>query len=398
VLPTTTGVSRRAALGGFPLNDLLNFVDDIYGLEIAPDEEAKLAARALGYAGDVNRIQTYEKNQRIRYLTDRYVCVNGDSGDFRQALQLPARHYVLVSTAIDTIIHSQSEQALMERNVRGQLDRICTQILDEIDQAEHMDKHALKIIVTADHGCVHARYGKQVSLPAALSKYVEDSMRLERHGRVALLCAAASDDGAPKMRRQLEDFCSDNAEDWHVIWGQDAEDWGLPPIDKRGDQVLCWLSPRRLDYLARGRGAYIHGGFSLFETIVPVAQLRYAKERPVFAPRLFFTSGLDSLQKGREATLRLLITNDNDAPLTDQRLTLPELAVSNLPLPDVRPKDAASMSITGTPTVSGPTRLHIGVQYRVGLSSIRHLDVLREVDIQISREERMRMETQRDLF
>lgn len=398
MLPTTTGISRRAALGGFPLNELVNFVDDIYGVEIAPEEEAKLAARALGYAGDVDTIRTHEKNQRIRYLKDRYVCVNGDSVDFRQALELPARHYVLVSTAIDTIIHSQSEQALVERNVRAQLDRVCTQILDEVDRAEHIDKHALKIIVTADHGCVNARYGKQVSLPAALSKYVEDSMSLERHGRVALLCAAPSDQGVPEMRKQLENFYSDNAEDWHVIWGQDAEDWGLPSIDKRGDYVLCWLLPRRLDYLARGRGAYVHGGFSLFETIVPMAQLRHGKERPVVAPRLFFAGGLDSLQKGRETTVRLLITNDNDVPLTDQRLTLPELAVSNLPLPDVRPKDSASMSITGTPTVSGRSRLHIDIRYRVGLSRIRHLEVVREVEIQMSHEERMRMETQRDLF
>jgi len=398
MLPTTTAISRRAALGGFPLNELVNFVDDIYGVEIAPEEEAKLAARALGYAGDVDTIRTHEKNQRIRYLKDRYVCVNGDSGDFRQALELPARHYVLVSTAIDMIIHSQSEQALVERNVRAQLDRVCTQILDEVDRAEHIDKHALKIIVTTDHGCVNARYGKQVSLPAALSKYVEDSMSLERHGRVALLCTAPADEGVPEMRRQLEDFYSDNAEDWHVIWGQDAEDWGLPPIDKRGDHVLCWLLPRRLDYLARGRGAHVHGGFSLFETIVPVAQLRYGKERPVVAPRLFFTGGLDSLQKGREATLRLLITNDNDAPLTDQQLTLLGLGVSNLRLPDVRPKDSASLSITGTPTESGRTRLRICVRYRVGLSPIRHLEVVREVDIQMSHEERMRMETQRDLF
>lgn len=398
MLPTTTAVSRRAAVGGFPLNDLVNFVDDIYGLEIAPNEEAKLAARALGYAGDVNRIKAHDKNRRIRYLMDRYVYVNGDSDDFRQALQLPARHYVLVSTALDRIVHSQSEQALVERNVKEQLDRICAQILDEIDRGQQIDTHALKIVVTTDHGCVHARYGKQVSLPAALSKYLEDPVRLERHGRVALLCAASSDEGVLEMRKQLQDFYHDNAQDWHVIWGHDAEDWGLPSSDKRGNQVLCWLSPRKLNYLARGRGVYIHGGFSLFETIVPVAHLRHVKERPILAPRLFFTSGLDSLQKGEEATLRLVVTNDNDARLTDQRLTIPELTVSNLRLPDVGPKDSASISITGTPTVSGRTRLHITVTYRVALSHSHQLDVVREVDIQMSHEERMRMETQRDLF
>jgi hypothetical protein len=393
MLPTVTNVSRRAALGRFPLSHLIDFVDDVYGVDVDPDEEAQLAARVLGYADQLRRIKSMS-NKRIKCLPNQYVYVNGAMDDIKEALGLRARHYVVIYTGIDRAAHHENEEQVLQEAISTSLALLANTLTDGINQNRHLDPNALRLIVTADHGCAHTRWSKQKSLPAALKRYTEPDPQIERHGRVARVVVSKDTEDVETVKQQVKMFYEENRNDWHVIWGEQASDYGLPRQDKKEHHVIAWLSPRNMNYLRRGNGLYVHGGFSLYETIVPLAVLRYSRERIFIVPTVIF-SGLDKLRKEKPSTILVNIGNDNDQELTGV-LSIPELRVEEFEIEPVPPGDTMSTEVPVNPTLSGEVPLSVILQYRVGLSGEIEWKKQHTVDIAMSRRELMELETKRE--
>ena len=395
MLPTLTNVSRRAALGRFPLSKLIDFVDDVYGVDVNADEEALLAARVLGYADRLQYVKP-TLNRKIKYLPKQYVYVNGAIDDIQQALRLPARHYVVIYTGIDRAAHNESEEEVLQETISTRLRLLAELLADEIDRNHHLDPNALRLIVTADHGCAHTRWSEQKSLPAALKAYTELDPQIERHGRVAQVVVAGDVEEVEAVKRQVKTFYEENKDEWYVIWGEEASKYGLPRQDKKGHRVIAWLSPRNMNYLRRGNGLYVHGGFSLYETIVPLAVMRYSGERRFIVPTVLF-SGLDELRKEKPSTILVNIGNDNDQELTGV-LSIPELRVKEFEIEPVPPGDTVPTEVTVKPTLSGEVSLSVTLRYRVGLSEEMEWKKQYTVDIGISRREQIELETKRELF
>ncbi|MBC8492416.1 MAG: PglZ domain-containing protein [Chloroflexi bacterium] len=395
MLPTVTNVSRRAALGRFPLSKLIDFVDDVYDVDVDPSEEALLAARVLGYADQLQDVKPLS-NKRIKHLPNQYVYVNGATDDIKEAMSLPARHYVVIYTGIDRAAHHENEEQVLQETISTRLRLLAELLADEIDRNRYLDPNALRLIVTADHGCAHTRWSEQKSLPAALKPYTERDPHIERHGRVAQVVVVGDAKEVESVERQVKTFYEENKDEWYVIWGAEASKYGLPQQDRKGRQVICWLSPRNMDYLRRGNGLYVHGGFSLYETIVPLAILRYSKERKLIAPTVLF-SGLDKLRREKPSRILVNIGNDNDQELTGV-LSIPALRVEETEIDPVPPSDTVPTEVPVNPTLSGEVSLSVTLRYRIGPSEEMEWQKQYTVDIAMSRRELMELETKRDLF
>lgn len=395
MLPTVTHISRRAAVGRFPLSELVNFVDDVYGIDVDPDEEARLAARVLGYADDLYHIKPLE-NKRIRYLSKKYVYVNGTIEDMQQALRLPAQTYVIVYPSIDKAAHTESEEDILQDAITRRLTQLADALVGEVERNHHFDLNNLRLIVTADHGCAHTRWSRQQPLPPAFKTGLESPPQIERHGRVAQLVVPQGSQEAETIQAQVRRFCQENAGEWHVIWGEDAAKYGLPAHDKKGNHVIAWFSPRHMNYLAKGSGLYVHGGFSLYETLVPLALLRYSKGRK-FVPPAVTLVGLDKLRKETPTTVLISVSNYNRQELTGS-LSISTLQVEGVEIEAVPPNETVSTAVEVTPTKSGEVVLSITLRYRVGLSEEMKWTKQVTVDVGMSRREQMQLETKRELF
>jgi len=391
MLPTVTNISRRAILGGFPLSQLIDFVDDIYGIDVDPDKEALLAARFLGYADQLRYIKP-SSNSKIKYLPNQYVYVNGTVDDIREALRMPARHYVLIYRGIDAVAHNESEEEVLQETISTKLRLLAELLADEIDRNRHLDPNALRLIVTADHGCAHTRWSEQKSLRAALKPYT----CIERHGRVAQIVMVGDAEEIETVVQQAKRFYEENKDGWYVIWREKAPEYGLPQQDKKGRQVIAWLVPRDMNYLRRGTGLYVHGGLSLYETIVPLAVLRYGRKRSFIMPTVLF-QGLDRLRKEKPTTILISISNDNKQELTGV-LSIPELRVKEFEIQPVPPGETVSTEVPVNPAKSGEVSVSVILRYRVGLSEEMEWKTRYTVDIAMSRREQMELETRRELF
>jgi hypothetical protein len=393
MLPTVTNVSRRAALGHFPLLQLIDFWDDIYEVDVPPDEEALLAARVLGYADQLRDIEP-TANKRIKYLSGQYIYVNGRTDDIAEALRLPARHYVVVYTNIDRAAHHESEEEVLQETVSTSLRILAETIADGITQNPHLDSKKTKLIVTADHGCAYTRWSEQKSLPTALKSYTEPDPYIERHGRVGRVIVTKDVDNIEAVRQQVKAFYRDNKADWHVIWGEKASDYGLPRQDRKGRQIIAWLSPRNMNYLRRGNGLYVHGGFSLYETIVPLATLRYIEERRLIVPTMLLT-GLEGLRKEKTSTILVSIGNENDGELTGT-ISIPELRVREFKIEPVPAGTTVPTEVPVNPRKSGETAFSVVLHYRVRSSEEMECRKQYLANIAMSRREKMELETERE--
>jgi hypothetical protein len=395
MLPTVTNVSRRSALGRFPLLQLIDFWDDVYEVDVSPDEEALLAARVLGYADQLREIKPMA-NKRIRHLPGQYVYVNGTTDDIKEALSLPARHYVVIYTSIDRAAHHESEDEVLRETIPTSLRLLAETLADGISQNPHLDSSKLRLIVTADHGCAYTGWSEQKSLPTALKSYTEPDPYVERHGRVGRVVVSKDMEDIETVKQQVKTFYRDHKTDWHVIWGEQASDYGLPRQDKKGRHIIAWLSPRNMDYLRRGNGLYVHGGFSLYETIVPLTTLRYSEEKRLIVPTILLT-GLDELRKEQASTILVSIGNDNDGELTGI-LSIPELRVWEFEIEPVPAGGIVPTEVPVNPRQSGEVALSVVLHYRVGSSEEMECKKRYLADIAMSRREQMELETKRELF
>ncbi len=396
MIPTVTNVSRRAALGSFPLAGLADFVDDVYGIDVDPDEEARLAARVLGFADEIGGIRRHE-NRRIQFLPSKYVYVNGDLDDIRQALSLPANRYVIVYTAIDRAAHNIMEDEVLQGSIKETLARLADAIVTSLEHNRKIDRRRLRLIVTSDHGSLNTRWSERQRISDALSDLLGSEAEKERHGRLVQLVVAQESHEFETVRERLAVDCRPEIEaEWHVIWGEDASRYGLPALDRKGNHVVAWLAPRGLDYVARGGGPFVHGGFSLFETLVPLASLSYRHERIVLPPD-FTVSGTQELRKDAPSVITIKVGNTNQHDV-DCSISIPLLRVESEELPTVPSGSTTSADIPVMPTVSGRVTLQFVLRYRAGGSE--HMQLTRELPVEIapSRADQLRASTTRELF
>ena len=132
-------------------------------------------------------------------------------------------------------------------------------------------------------------------------------------------------------------------------------------------------------------------------TIVPLAVLRYSRERRFIVPTVLFTSGLDTLRNEKPSTILVSIGNDNDQELTGV-LSIPELRVKEFEIEPIPPGDTVPTEVPVNPALSGEVSLSVTLRYRVGLSEEMEWSEQYTVDIGISRREQMELETKRELF
>ena len=387
MVPTITEFSRRAIFGGMSPHILASFIDDIYGTEISPREEAKTLARALGYLGRVDRLRALPANSRILCLDDSLVYVNGDEKDFGEALELDAKCYAFVYSEIDSLIHvSKKRESKLKATAAQWLSDLVVELVRGIRQnASLRDQASLKIIVTSDHGFVDVSEQSQAKFDVSLRRFLD----LERHGRLAI--ARVKEEGDAAVASQLlKDFHNEHSEAWHVVWQDQGAQFGLAESSPSEGLVIAWIMPRLLQYVRRGRGHYVHGGLSMYEAIVPIAVLTKGLVE-IEAPMLTLTGRLTSEE---ESTLSIAILNRNDRPLKDLTMDIPELGLKRLRAGDIGPGDVGKLAVTAIPRESGDVAVHIKLDAEVGGIQKRFQET-RVVTVLPGRRERIRLSTRR---
>ena len=387
MLPTITEFSRRAIFGGMQPRSLASFVDDIYGTNIPPREEARILARALGYLGRVDQLKALLTNKRIQYLKGELVYVNGGEKDFRQALGLDAKCYALVYVEIDSHIHSSKlEEYKLKATAQQWLSDLVGVVTQEVRRNPLLrDEVNLKIIVTSDHGFLDISEQSQTKFEKSLRAFLD----LERHGRLAIV--RTKDEKVIAFASQtIKDFCKGHSTAWHVIWREQGEQFGLPESSPSEGEVVAWLMPRLLQYVRRGRGNYVHGGLSMYETIVPVAIL--SKGGMELEDPVVTLSG--RLVSEEECTLSIAILNKNDLPLLSLVIDIPEVGLKGLQVGNIGPRDVGNLTTPIIPPKSGDIPVQVILNGEVG-GVRQHFEQACILAVQPGRRERMRLSTRR---
>ena len=386
MLPTITEFSRRSIFGGMSPHSLGSFVDDIYGTDIPPREEARILARALGYLGRVDQLKALPTNKRIQYLKGELVYVNGGEKDFRQALGLDAKCYACVYAEIDSHIHnSKLEEPKLKATVQQWLSDLVGVITQGVRRNPLLrDEINLKIIVTSDHGFLDISEQSQAKLEKSLRVFLD----LERHGRLAIV-RTKEEDTTPALQA-IREFHSRHSAAWHVIWREQSEQFGLPESSPSEGEVVAWLMPRLLQYVRRGRGNYVHGGLSMYETIVPVAVLSKGRLE-LEAPVVTLTGRLASEE---ESTLSIAILNKNDIPLQNLTIDIPEAGLKRLQMGDIGPRYVGNLAVSVIPPKSGDIPVQVILCGEVG-GVRKRFEETRVLAVQPGRRERMRLSTRR---
>lgn len=389
MLPTITEFSRRAIFGGMPPRNLASFVDDIYGTDIPPWEEARTLARALGYLGRIDQLKALPTNKHILYLEDELVYVNGGEKDFRQALKLDAKCYAFVYTEIDSHIHvSKMRESKLKATAAQWLSDLIEEIAHGIQQNSSLrDEVNLKVIVTSDHGFLDVSEQSQTKFDSSLRGFLD----LERHGRLAIVRVKGEQD-TTLASQAVKKFFNECSTAWHVIWREQSEQFGLAESSPSEGEVMAWLMPRLLQYVRRGRGNYVHGGLSMYEAIVPIVMLAKGTLE-IEAPVVALTGRLASEEEG---AFSIAILNKNDLPLQDLVVDIPELSLRGLQIGDIGPRDVGNLVMSIIPPRSGDIPVQVILDGEIG-GVRKRFEETRILSVQPGRRERMRLSTRRTL-
>lgn len=389
ILPTITEFSRRALFGGLTPRNLSRFVDDIYGSEISPAEEAKTLARALGYLGRVEQLKALPDNKRIRYLGGELVYANGSDRDLGQILGLDAKCYAFVYAEIDSHIHgAKLAEPELKRSVVQWFEHLVEELVRGIRQNPSLrDEANLQIIVASDHGFLDVSEQQQAELEASLMSLLD----LERHGRLAI-ARVKSEGDIDSAQQALKHFYDSHSAAWHVVWRAQAEQFGLAESSPSEGEVVAWLMPRLLQYLTKGKGNYVHGGLSMYEAIVPVALLSRG-EFELEAPVVTLTGRLASEEEG---ALTIAILNKSDQPVRDVVVHIPELALMGSRAGDIGPDAMKKLEVTVIPPKAGDIAVQVVLEAEIGGLPKRFVEK-RVLAVQAGRRERLRLSTRRSL-
>jgi hypothetical protein len=215
---------------------------------------------------------------------------------------------------------------------------------------------------------------------------------VERHGRLAIARIKA-DQGAQSasdVALAIRDFYDRHADAWHVIWAEQAEQYGLPDASRSEGKVIAWLIPRLFQYVTRGKGNFVHGGLSMYETIVPVATLRRGAVEAE-APVVILGGQLASAQEG---ALLITVLNKSNQPLQNLVVEIPELGIRGLSMRDISPGDVVRMDVPVVPARSGDLSVQIILEGEIG-GMRKRFQEKRTLSVLPGRLERVRQSTRR---
>lgn len=388
VLPTITEFSRRSVFAGLTPRNLANFVDDIYGTDISPREEARTLARALGYLGRIDEFKFLPDSKRIQCLAHELVYANGSEKDFRRALELDARCYAFVYTELDTLIHgSKLTEADLKETARQWLQNLVLELFKGIRQNTALDETNLEFMITSDHGFLDVSDQDR----AEFDKSLRDFIDLERHGRLAIFrTKSGSSQQVADIVQVAKEFYEQHGTKWHAIWREQSEQFGLAESSPSEGEVIAWFMPRLLQYVSKGKGNYVHGGLSMYEAIVPMATL--SRGIIDFEPPVITLTG--QLSSEEESMLSIAIMNKNETPLRDVVVVIPELGIDGLRFGEIRRNDVRSVSTPVVPPRSGDILVQVTVEGEIGRARPRFSEQ-RVITVQPGRRERIRLSTRR---
>lgn len=251
ILPTATPYSRNAIFSGLYPNELLLRHPNWWNEE----EDTSLNA----HEGEL-------LTEQLRELTGRDVEVHYEkifsAADGEQMMRRLPSHLArdgvtaLVFNFIDQLTHGRTEnEALYEVARDAPALRSLTRTWFErsalFDALKEAERRRVPVILTTDHGSIHCHspatiFARRDATPSLRFKFGEE-LRVERES-----AAIAVDDLAA---------------------------WGLPPRTPQTRLLLAtddhfFVYPTKLrEYQARYRGAFLHGGVSPEEVVLPVALL-----------------------------------------------------------------------------------------------------------------------------
>ena len=250
ILPTATPYARNAIFAGlFPVEIARRYPqwwgerDD----ESLNAHEAELLREQLTDILDVPMPVRYEK------------LVSADRGDFVR--RLPAHLSqegvtALVFNFIDQLTHGRSENAILFEVAKDaaalrSLTRTWFRRSPLLAALKEAERRRVPVLLTTDHGSIHCHS------PATVF---------------------AKRDATMNLRYKFgEDIRAESDRD--AVTVERLEEWGLPPLGLGKRLVVAtddrfFVYPTKLrEYQARYRGAFLHGGVSPEEMILPIALL-----------------------------------------------------------------------------------------------------------------------------
>jgi len=251
VLPTATPYARNAIFSG------------LFPVEIAARHPAWWGGR------DDESLNAHEHElltEQLRDLTGRevpvrYAKLSGRSDSDEMVRQLPgwlAQPGVtaLVFNFIDQLTHGRAENAILFEVARDEaalrsLTRTWFQDSALLRALKEAERRGVPVLLTSDHGSIHCHtpatvFAKRDATLNLRYKFGED-IRAERNEDAILVTDTAA-------------------------WGLPKAQLGVRLLLARGDRFFVYPTKLR-EYQARYRGAFLHGGVTPEEMILPVVLL-----------------------------------------------------------------------------------------------------------------------------
>jgi hypothetical protein len=261
LIPSCTEVSKKAIITG----------------HFAPFQDA-------GYKDQVENVWEQRLEKKVRYLSN--------ISELREVTQLNHHVYFLNYLPLDIVLH-QNENHLgisHTQNVRNYL-RILTQDIKAFALRLGVERD-LMVVVLADHGSTRIPRG---TVNVIQKKYYQDRTEDGHHRYIAV-----SDQELNKLPESVKYDC-------YVIKG---EAYDLPHN---------YLIARRLyRFLPTDNNAYIHGGLTPEETIIPIAIYQPVTITPNALEILLVSP--DKIYVGTKINLCVEITNTNNYSCEDIRI------------------------------------------------------------------------------
>ena len=257
LLPTATPFSRNAIFSGLLPIDIAQRYPQMWSLA-ERDDEASLNQHEEAFLADLLRrrhLASEAGGVRMRY--DKLVSTHDGTG-FASSIRDVLQHDLaaVVVNFVDILAHSRSDTAILKDiapDVRAY--RALTRTWFEHSWLyaafQELARHDCTVVVTTDHGAVHALHATKV----IGDRDTSTSLRY-KHGR--------------NIKADQDD----------AIFVKDPETYGLPRgginenyIFARDDYYFVYPTNYNR-YLHQYRDTFQHGGVSLEEVVLPVATLR----------------------------------------------------------------------------------------------------------------------------
>jgi len=383
MIPSSTKISRSSLFGGASYLDLVKMKHDS---KVQPDDEPRTLARALSF-DFYNLKEEEEDTKKMAYLSHELAYIVGGYSDFNWALSKDAKVYALVSSDMDGILHSiKVSEETLRRSVRPVFEELVKNLLDSIKNIGNV-----KIVIATDHGFLSIDKTTEKIFDLLPNMGIEIDKR-ERWATLTLY------DRVLSPRNINFELLS---KDWHVIPRNDTSAYGLPrtwktkSADKAKSQYLPMLALvlcKGAKYLHKGKGNYVHGGLSFYETIIPFAVLTSAKIE-IKNPSIVIEG---KYEKDKESTMKIILSNLNDIDLKKVKVTIENLGIYEWPVERVAAKDKCISEIPFTPREScDQFQVLIKVNYE---AQGKDFEVSEPRIIKIEKSRAERLQVRRDAF